>query len=87
MTVHGFILGLLFAASGFAVVRYTPWIVQNVAVIGWVEQHMASGASYFVYRLLGLVLIFGGLLYSVNLLNTVVRALFGWIFNALGLKF
>jgi hypothetical protein len=87
MTIHGFIIGALFAAGGFAIARYTPWIVQNVAPIGWVEQHMASGASYFVYRMLGLVILFGGLLYSVGYLDVVVRALFGWIFNALGLKF
>lgn len=84
MFVVNFIVGLLFAAFGALVFRSAPWIVRNVAPIGWAERHLASGASYFVYRLIGFVIFFGGLLYAVGLLDPAVKLLLGPILAIFG---
>lgn len=84
MFIVDFLVGLLFAAFGLLVFWQAPWIVQNIAPIGWAERHLASGASYFVYRLVGIIILFGGLLYAVELLDPAVRVLFGPILAIFG---
>ena len=84
MFIVNFIVGLLFAAFGLLVFWRAPWIVQNIAPIGWAERHLASGASYFVYRLVGIIILFGGLLYAVGLLDPAVKVLFGPILAIFG---
>jgi hypothetical protein len=84
MFIAQFLIGILFAAFGALIIRYTPWIVQNVAPIGWAERHLAAGGSYFVYRVLGLVIFLGGLLYAIGLLDAAVRLVLGPILGLLG---
>ena len=86
MLLQHVLLGAIFAAFGFGVIYFAHWIVNNVAPIPWAERHIASGSSYGVYRLTGLVIMIGGLLYMIGQLDNVLRFLFGWLGGSLGLE-
>lgn len=84
MIIQHILLGLVFAALGYGILRGAHWIVQNIAPIGWFERHVGSGSSYATYRALGALIIICSLLYMVGYLDDAIRLLFGWLFDLFG---
>jgi hypothetical protein len=76
VTIFGvviFILGLLF-------IIFTEWFVQNFGRIEWAEAKLgAEGGTRIFYKLLGLILIFFGMLMILGLFGGLVM----WIFSPL----
>ena len=74
VTIFGvilFIIGLLF-------IIFTEWFLQNFGRIEWAEQKLGGGTRIF-YKLLGLILMFFGLLMIFGLFGGLVL----WIFSPL----
>jgi hypothetical protein len=65
-----FILGLIIIALGVLIVMKSEWLLSNFGGISWFEEHMHSeGGSRLGYKLIGLVLIFFGILIFTNMIN------------------
>ena len=48
---------------GFAIIKWTDKIVQNVGRQAWVEQKFGIGSSYMMWKLIGIaIMIFGFLM-------------------------
>ena len=71
-----FILGFILAFVGFTFVWKTQWFIQNFGTIEWAERHLGTeGGSRTAYKVLGTIVIFGGLMYAFNLSDDF----FSWI--------
>ena len=68
------VIGILIMAVGLAPVIKTEWFLYNFGRISFFERHLAiQGGSRLGYKLLGLILIFIGLLVAVNLFGGFVE--------------
>ncbi len=71
----GILLGLLLIGSGTMIVIKSEWILQNFGRIAWFEKQLgAEGGSRLGYKLVGLVVIFFGLLTMTGLTNSFMQA-------------
>jgi polyferredoxin len=62
--------GLIFIVIGTLVVMYTEWLLKNFGRINWFEKHLgAEGGSRMGYKLVGLVIIFIGLLMTTGMVD------------------
>lgn len=66
-----FIIGLLF-------IIFTEWFLNNFGRIDWAEQKLGGGTRLF-YKLLGLILMFVGMLMMLDLFGGLVM----WVFSPL----
>lgn len=77
------IIGLIISAVGLVLIIKTEWFLSNFGRIGWFEEHLAtSGGSRMGYKLLGMLIIFTGLLFITNMIGGALT----WILSPL-LKF
>jgi len=71
--MHIFV-GLIIMAVGLIFIVKTEWFLYNFGRIGFFESHLAiQGGSRLGYKLIGLVIIFIGLLVAVNLFGGFVQ--------------
>ncbi|HNV13012.1 MAG TPA: hypothetical protein PK686_04115 [bacterium] len=62
--------GLIFIVIGTLIVIYTEWLLKNFGRINWFEQHLgAEGGSRMGYKLVGLIIIFIGLLMMTGMVD------------------
>jgi len=74
------ILGLIMVIVGTAVVVKSEWLLNNFGRIGFFDQHLgAEGGSRLGYKLIGVAVIFIGILVMTNLIGGFL----GWIFSPL----
>jgi hypothetical protein len=74
------ILGLLLAASGFAIVAKSEWMLNNFGRIGFFEDHLGTeGGSRLGYKLIGMMVIFIGVMIATDLISGFL----GWILSPL----
>ena len=67
------ISGLIAAAIGALAVIYTEWIVQNLGYNEWAEAKMSMwGGSRMLYKIIGVLVVLGGLLYAFDLLDKFI---------------
>ncbi|MCX6781960.1 MAG: hypothetical protein NTW66_02485 [Candidatus Magasanikbacteria bacterium] len=72
------IIGLLLVAAGTVLIFKTEWFVQNFGTIAWAENNLGtSGGSRLFYKLIGLVLIFVGMLAATNLMTSFLMGTVG----------
>lgn len=65
-----FLLGIIIIAIGCLLVIKSEWFYQNFGAIPWAEQHLGtSGGTRLMYKLIGLALIFLGLMGMTGLLK------------------
>lgn len=65
------ILGLLLSALGVIFIVKTEWFLNNFGRIGFFERHLGiQGGSRLGYKIVGLIIIFFGLLMTVNLFGS-----------------
>jgi hypothetical protein len=68
-----FPFGLLIVAVGITIVVKSEWLLNNFGRIGFFEEKLAtSGGSRLGYKLLGLAVVFIGLLVMTNLIGGFV---------------
>jgi len=61
-----FVKILIFLACSFVgilILKYTEPIVRNVGKMSWAEQRLGTGGTYTVWKLIGILLIVGSLVY------------------------
>jgi hypothetical protein len=76
-----FVLGILIVIAGVGLILKTEWVIQNFGTSSWAEGKFAtSGGSRTLYKLIGLVLIFIGMLLATNLFDLFLGATVGKIF-------
>jgi hypothetical protein len=79
-----FIVGLIVAALGVLFVKYNYQIVGMTGRQDWIENTLGAGSTYFVFKIMGVIVIFGALLYGTGLLEPVMGWLFSPLVDALG---
>jgi len=85
MNIMQVISGLIAAVLGALAVIYTEWIVQNVGYNEWAEEKMSMwGGSRTLYKLIGVLVILGGLLYAFDLLDEFIFGIGKMFFGSKG---
>ena len=75
MSIGSFIVGMIFVGIGFMATWKTEWLMMNFGRIGFAEKHLGSeGGSRLMYKIIGVIIIIGGLLYATSLLDNLL----GW---------
>lgn len=73
-----YFLGFLVIALGIFMVIKTEWMLQNFGRIDWAEEKFAfSGGSRLMYKLIGLVFIFGTLMFWTGGFQRILLGIFG----------
>ena len=74
---------LIAAALGALAVIYTEWIVQNLGYNEWAEEKMSMwGGSRMLYKIIGVLVVLGGLLYAFDLLDKFIFGIGKMFFGA-----
>jgi len=77
--MHYFI-GFLFILAGIGLIVKTEWVVENFGTSSWAEEKLGtSGGSRIFYKLIGLALIFIGMLLVTNMMTGFLNATIGKI--------
>ena len=72
--------GLVMIALGALVVIKSEWVYNNFGPIAWFEEHLGSeGGSRLGWKLIGLIVVFFGILVMTNL----VGGFFMWVLSPL----
>lgn len=74
------ILGLIAIVVGVLIVIYTEWIIKNFGVNDWAEAHFAGG-SRFLYKVIGVGLVFVSLIVMTGLGGEILVGTFGQLFG------
>ncbi len=74
------ILGIVLIIGGTFLVIKSEWFLENFGRIAWAEEKLGTeGGTRFFYKILGLLLIFVGLLFLFDLFGGIVM----WVFSPL----
>ncbi len=75
------ISGLLITGLGFLMIWKTSWIVENIGYNNWAENKLgSSGGTRLMYKLIGLIIMFFGMLMITGLSNGFLMATLGKVF-------
>ena len=75
------IIGILLVAIGTLLIFKSEWFYQNFGSIAWAENNLGtSGGSRLMYKLIGLVFIFVGMMVATNLFTGFLMATIGRLF-------
>ncbi|HNZ86560.1 MAG TPA: hypothetical protein PLD95_03085 [bacterium] len=73
--------GILVLACGFLVVWKAKWIVDNFGRNAWAEEKLGtSGGTVFLYKVIGILVVFFGMLMITGLKNDFLMATLGKMF-------
>lgn len=75
-----FFVGMIIAALGTLMIVKTEPIYNFVGRIPTAEKYLGSGGSRLFIKLLGILVIFGGLMWGLNLWGGFVQATLGSLF-------
>lgn len=72
------LLGLGIVVFGVLMIFKSEWFLVNFGTVAWAEEKLgSSGGTRLFYKLLGLALIFVGLLIATNMMSGLIMAIFG----------
>ncbi len=73
--------GFIITALGFLMIWKTSWIVKNFGTNAWAEAKLgSSGGTRIMYKLIGLIIMFLGMLMITGLSNRFLIATVGKVF-------
>lgn len=76
-----YFVGTLLLLAGTVMIFKTEWFLNNFGSISWAEEHLGTnGGSRLMYKLIGLVLIFFGMLFITNMIEGFLMGTIGKIF-------
>lgn len=78
MAILRIIGGILIVGVGVIFVIRTEWFMQNIGRIQWAEEKL--GDSRLFYKLIGILIIFIGLMLATNLLGSILISTVGRLF-------
>lgn len=68
--------GLILIALGTLMVMYTEWLLKNFGRVNWFEKNLgAEGGSRLGYKLLGVIVIFIGLLMATGMIDGFMKTI------------
>jgi hypothetical protein len=70
-----FVWGPLAIIIGILIMRYNFQIVGIFGTIGWAENHLSSGGTYILYKLIGLGVVIVAMLYMFGSADFLVKPL------------
>ncbi|HAT03434.1 MAG TPA: hypothetical protein DCS29_01490 [Candidatus Magasanikbacteria bacterium] len=76
-----YILGGLVIVVGALMVIKTAWFVENFGHSEWAEAKLGGGGTHLMYKILGIVFIFGSLAAMTGLLGEMIIGIFGRLFG------
>jgi uncharacterized membrane protein YphA (DoxX/SURF4 family) len=79
LSLSHIIYGLIAIVVGSVMLRYNYQLVNLTGRQDWVEDKLGSGSTYFVYKLVAVAIIIGGLLYVTGLGDPF----FNWLLSPL----
>lgn len=59
----------------------SAWFVQNFGRSAWAEQHLGSGGTHLMYKLLGILFIIGSLMVMTGMMGELIISIFGRLFG------
>jgi len=75
------IIGILMVGVGTLLIFKSEWFYQNFGSIAWAENNLGtSGGSRLMYKIIGLVFIFVGMMVATNLFTGFLMATVGRLF-------
>lgn len=83
-TIGHFFIGIFIVALGVLMVKYSYQVVGFTGRQVWIESKLGQGTTYFVYKMFGVLAIFGGFIYAVGLYNSFMFWLFTPLRHLLG---
>ncbi|MEK7213074.1 MAG: hypothetical protein AAB678_01375 [Patescibacteria group bacterium] len=76
-----YIVGALLVLVGAVMVVKSEWFYQNFGSISWAEENLGtSGGSRLMYKLIGLILIFVGMMLITGMMQGFLMATIGRLF-------
>lgn len=76
------LIGIGLMALGVLIVAKSEWLYQNIGSMEWADKYLGlSGGSRLGYKLIGLLMIFIGILLITNLFSALTVGLFGKFFR------
>lgn len=77
-----YLIGIIVVAIGTLLVLKTEWLVNNFGRIEWAEQHLGTeGGTRILYKIIGVLLIFGAFLAMAGVFNSLLTNTFGGAFQ------
>ena len=73
MSFAGFIYGIILSVIGYSVVRYSYQLTNMFSRNNVFERHLGSGSTYTIMKLVGVLVMFSGLLTMFGLIDNVAR--------------
>jgi len=70
-----FFIGILVTALGAVALRYNYQLVGITGRQDWIENKLGAGSTYWVFKLLALTVVVGGVLYATGFGNSVFNFL------------
>jgi len=77
----GYFFGILVIALGAFMVIKTRWFIENFGHSAWAEEKLGGGGTNTMYKILGIVFIFGSLMAMTGLLGNFLVSFFGKLFG------
>ncbi len=79
-----YVYSILVILAGFALVKYSNWIVNNFGYIDSAEHWLGSyGGTRLMWKLIGLILIVGAFLVISGLMNNLLLSIFSPLMGGL----
>lgn len=72
MVIMNFIYGMLITALGVVMLKYNYQLVGITGRQDWIEKYLGSGSTYLAFKLVSVVLVFGGILFGFGLLDNIL---------------
>ncbi len=81
-TIGQFIVGIIVAAIGFVLVWQADWFMRIFGAIPFAEKYLSSeGGTRLFYKLIGILIMIGGIMHATDLLEQLMSFLFKKFFG------
>lgn len=82
-TFGQFVFGILVAGVGFMIVWKADWMYRSFGIIPFAEKYLATeGGTRIFYKLLGILVMIGGMMHATGLLAPMLSYLIRKIFSS-----
>jgi len=75
--------GIVAIVTGVVAIKFNYQLVGFTGRQDWIESKLGSGSTYFAFKMLAVLMIVFGILYSFGLLEPVARVLFSPLTDAM----
>lgn len=81
MTLQSFFIGLALSAFGFSMVYKTDWYLGFMGLNDWAETKLGGGGTRLMYKLIGVMLCFFGILALTGQLGGLMEGVASMVFK------